>query len=919
MVLAGLLTLGPAGCARADNGDPGVVDGVLGWFLGFTSSDEGAWYLDRNLSGFRAYPLIERALRRMEAGEYEQARGLMNRALRIAPRSAKAWTVSGDLEMRRGHINTALEHLEYALYLDPDLPQARLYRAFVMIELGRYDDARADLEFAVNSGRLSDEHMNIAQNGLHTVRGGVGTADFSADLQAANDMLDSGNAGRALSMYLEIGGSNAYPDQRAAALRVAAAIYTQAQYPDEAVETLLRLLDVTELSPDDRRLLIVNARAAGRNDVLEAQLRWLTREGEPDERARAGLELAQLLSERGEIEDARDVLQEVINDPALIDAERILLQAQLDGLEVRRLRPSQTDAAPVAPTPATPARREPTVDDLIERFNADPVTPAAGDRAYDLAAEGNCAAAGPLFIEGFNQTGEGALLIARADCFNNQGNTAAALAAFEDARAQSANLPVAQEAYLLTSLGYLYEAQGRYAEAAEAWGAALNLQNTPDIKLAYARNLVATGQMDAAADLLAELSPGTLSIPERASFFDLRASVRGAQNPQAAIEDLRAAVAAEESADRHLRLAVALQAQNNHNEALTHMRRAYELDPDNPELAISLAYALGNVGREAESIPLFQEGIRADEAEYYATREDLAYAQLRTRRFNDAARSFRGVVDSAPRYPQATRQERDDLDERMYRVRSEIRELERTWYLYGSASYRSSDINSSGLPGNDRNQSQIGVEAGWYPLRGRVSWGRGFSVFARAYESFEPDSFELREESAQGGIGLRLQPFESFQFVLTAERLIAIGELARDAWQFTAAHGWGVGGDWRPADDNWWVANTYLEGAWIPEEPSFMSVNGEATAGRAFRIAPHLAVIPHGVVSARYSEDEFVQNFLGELGLGVSLRYWFDDSRYHAPRGTAELQLQYRWYAYEDTAIPLTDDGTFLGRLVISR
>ncbi len=774
-ILVGLLVLVPTPAANAAGESASFVSDARTWIAAFTGSRNGDWYLVRNLSGFRAYPLLDRAQRRMNHGEYNLAREAVDRALRVAPRNAAAWTISGDLEYRRAHMETAWHHLNYALSLDPTFAQALLYRAYVRIEYGDFDGAVADLDAAVASGRLTEDQLILAENGLIAIR-----------------------------------------DQ-------------------------LRQLN----SVEQRR---------GTLPITVALLR-----ADPNRRP-------------------------VLPRPEVVAASS----------------PSSTQSWTYTP-PDIPAG------------------PSAGDRAFDLASAGQCAVANPLFVQAFRETGDATYLIGRADCFNSHGNAAAAQSAFEDILLQGSALSVANEVYVLESLGYLYESAGDYDQAADAWRGALELDQSSAYRLALARSLMASGQTMEAARTISEMNPDTLPVEEQAAFYDLRGGLRAQTDPVGAIPDLEAAARAGETADRRFSLAIALQEAGRHEEALQELLRAKELDPESADLTLALAYAYGNLDRPAASIPYFVEGLRQDDERFFEAREDLAYAQLRTRRYDAASHSFRQVVDNRPRYAQDTRAERRDLDERIYRVRSEIRELERTWYADGAVVYRSADINGSGLPGADRDQSQWSAQLGWYPLRGRIATARNLSIFARAYQSFEPGSFNLRDESLQASVGLRIRPFNGFGLTLAGERLIAVGDESRNAWQFSAAHGWGVGGDWHPVDRNWFVASSYLEAAYIPDDPQFVSAFGEVSVGQAFAIAPRLAVIPHVVASARFSEDEFATNFLSELGIGASLKYWFDDTRYQAPRGSAEFELEYRWFAYDDTAVPLDEDGALVGRITITR
>jgi len=240
-------------------------------------------------------------------------------------------------------------------------------------------------------------------------------------------------------------------------------------------------------------------------------------------------------------------------------------------------------------------------------------------------------------------------------------------------------------------------------------------------------------------------------------------------------------------------------------------------------------------------------------------------------------------------------------------------------YLYASAMYRMEDLGTVPVPQADLTLPHVGAEWGWYPLRGRLEAGHGLGIFARAYASVDTDSVRIQDETLQAGVGLRLQPFRFADLVLRGEWLIPIGEDAREGWMLSAAHDWGVGGNWRSTYVPWIIADTHLEAAWLPEEPEFVSINGETILGLAIPMTERIAFLPHGVGSVRYSEDETMHEAVGEAGLGIGLRYWFDGGGNDANEGAIDVLLQYRWFFLEDTTIPLAEDGTWVGRVIVRR
>ncbi len=807
VVVGMLVPVSTAHAAQDTQAQAGIFQRVVDFFSGLTDSDEGEWYLDRSLAGFRAYPYVERALQHMAAGRYDSAHALLERARSKAPQDAAIWAISGELEIRRGNFALAEQHLARALEIDPELAQAHYYRALVRLENGDFADAEEDFTYALGSDRLTPEQRDAATRQLTALASQMNDASPQLDVDAEHTALP------------------------------------------------------------------LTAPPTTTNEDGPASIRTQT------------------------------VEQRNQQNPATHTANQTRVGV-----------PGRMPRRTPAPTP--------TVESLVTLFQtttAPSARQALGDFAYTLAADRQCMVADTFFGVSYAERGDAALLIARANCYVSAGDADLAIRAFEDARQRADQLDPEQRLYVSRSLAYLYDGRGDHAQASSAWAEVVDLDPVSENQLALGRALLANGDPHGAALVLNRLDHAALSsVSDQASFFSLRASVRAEDDPAGAVEDLKAAIAINEGAELRVRLAVLLQGLGRDDEALAALERAHELMPNNADVTLALAYAYGNGEHTRQAVALFEEALVEPNGNRFVAQEDLAYAHLRLHDDDAAADSFRRVVDNHSRYPQSTPSEREELEGRMYRVRREVEMLERNWYAYGSAVYRSSDINTSGLAQNDRDQSQLGAEVGWFPLRGRIGVARNLGVYARVFESFEPGTFELRDQSTQAGVGLRLKPFEFTDFVVRGERMIAIGDEARNAWLLSAAHSWGVGGDWRPTADNWTVASTYVEAAWIPDDPEFVSGFGELFVGRAFPVARQLALIPHVVSSMRYSEDEFTQNLLVEAGLGLGLRYWFDEDVYTAPRGTVDLQLQYRWYVLEDTDLPLSSDGSFVGRLIIT-
>ena len=123
------------------------------------------------------------------------------------------------------------------------------------------------------------------------------------------------------------------------------------------------------------------------------------------------------------------------------------------------------------------------------------------------------------------------------------------------------------------------------------------------------------------------------------------------------------------------------------------------------------------------------------------------------------------------------------------RLRREVREAERTWTLSAFQAWRprrSAGASGGGAARLQRDgliAAQGGAELAWrLPGMRSAAGSRETELFARALWSQEDEALAISDRSVQGGVGVRWQPLVGSAWRLTAERLIALGEDARDDW-----------------------------------------------------------------------------------------------------------------------------------------
>lgn len=425
----------------------------------------------------------------------------------------------------------------------------------------------------------------------------------------------------------------------------------------------------------------------------------------------------------------------------------------------------------------------------------------------------------------------------------------------------------------------------------------------------FATVLLLAGEM-----AYAQTAPAShLSAAEQADFWEQRAIALSGTDNRGAIEALAKAIELEDRAYRRVELAQLLEAEGQNAAALEQLERANALEPNNPELHFALGYLYLKLENVPEAIVWFEKGLARNPSEL-GVQEDLAYAYKHQGENQKAIDAFKKVVDNEPHYPQSTEQEREETKRRIYHARSEITELDRQFYAGLYAGYRSgasSDIAAA--PAASPGESHFGAEAGWRPEEFHHD-GRMIVFYGRVYGYGQSDdSYKIDEESWQGGLGVRAKPFKEIDLQFGIERLFKIGDFSWDAWLFRSAYFWGDGGELKPYEDNWNFTSLYVDFAAVPD-PRFTSVFFEGMQGRRYLIGDRTTVTPHIVLSAYETNDPYQSTTNVEAGPGVSLTYYGHEDKYHAPRSTTELRLQYRLGLHTDSGV--TDDAWVLGLFV---
>ncbi len=527
-----------------------------------------------------------------------------------------------------------------------------------------------------------------------------------------------------------------------------------------------------------------------------------------------------------------------------------------------------------------------------------------------LQEEGRCEEAVPILLEAIRRGGNVGARMQATFCYQDLGESERAIEQAEAALADPEATTSETRFTLYATLGYLQAGEGRDTEAAEAWREALMLRSDASIALARARSLRIDNQLSAAKVALELIDMATLQAEQQADYYD-EWSVLYLQSGEnaSAVAALESAVNIVETPERLRRLGGLYRERGDTAGAERQYQRAIELNPEDAESRLTLAYLYRAEGRDLEALPHLEKALKQD-PEQLAVRKELAYALEASGQREAASEQFREVIDQLSDEPALQGDAQVERSREVYGFKREVTELERN--VVGSAYFVLGDALKIGEGmtspiGETGSQNQGGAELG-YNLPG-TEWFRAGALqpFGRAFWGLDNNSLRPEGDSLQLGFGLRYRPFASQNVVLSAERLVAVGSDARDDWLFRASYSFldGMDIDPRPSPTNF--TSMYVDSAVIPSDNSAVFLNSEILQGISFKIPPYVVLSPHVVAFGQFIDDAETESALG-LGPGLRATLWLGESRYEAARAYALVDVQYRWQA----AGGLDSDGLFV-------
>lgn len=454
----------------------------------------------------------------------------------------------------------------------------------------------------------------------------------------------------------------------------------------------------------------------------------------------------------------------------------------------------------------------------------------------------------------------------------------------------------------LNALGYLHAERGEQAKAAALWQRSLARRPDPAIALAAAVALRAAGAAADADALLATIDPADLAPDRRAQYFEqMGIAAAEAGDVPAAIALVRQSLELDPNVDRWFRLGNLLSESGDKRAALAAYEKASGLGPANADIQAAMGYAYVALGEDAEAEAHFARALQIRPEGLDAVWEDSAYANKRLARNDAAVERFEVAIDRTPPVDALALEKR-------FRMRREVEQIVNTWTVSGNLSLNTLQA-ATGPPSpiRDTTNGTGSLEVAYQPPAIGYRDGRTVQLYGRLFWNADESSIVPQRESLQAGVGVRWKPLTDYNLVLSAERLIGIGDFAYDDWLARASISFDQNLDWQPVRESWPTGSLYLDAARVIDaQATFLTTIGRW--GYAWK-KPYGIGVPeaadvintYGLATASYSQVDDVQTNRVEIGGGLSYQVWFNDTEYQAYRSTAEVALEAR-YLFQNNA-----------------
>jgi hypothetical protein len=233
----------------------------------------------------------------------------------------------------------------------------------------------------------------------------------------------------------------------------------------------------------------------------------------------------------------------------------------------------------------------------------------------------------------------------------------------------------------------------------------------------------------------------------------------------------------------------------------------------------------------------------------------------------------------------------------LYDTRRSVADLERRWGVLASLGMRNAGgvvpgVGVVGGPTGSRT-TQAGAEVYYRPW----GWRNGEFVefFARGFMTLDNEAGGFTGgDSFSGALGARWKPFSSQNLMLSFSRVF--GPEVNGDWLAQVGYSWDYGNDLRVDAASWWTHRFYGEVGHYLQEGNTYGL-GYVHLGRQYLVgnSGRTTLYPHLFAGIEYNSADLVERTSAGAGPGVSLRHWFREDTYAAPRSYWDVTAQYRF------------------------
>lgn len=490
-----------------------------------------------------------------------------------------------------------------------------------------------------------------------------------------------------------------------------------------------------------------------------------------------------------------------------------------------------------------------------------------------------------------------ASLLGIALCHKEAGRPGAAVHYLQSALLEPGKTTPETLKQINDTLGYLYAEEYDYDKAAEAFRRSLAL--TPDqiVAMKLATVLNSGAKTDAAWKALEDFNPAKLSSAGLVEYNDLKADLLQKMGRYAeALALMEQNQALQATPARSYAMGMLCQNAGQRHKAMEYFQTAYSKEPQQDDYALALGYAYIADERHNDAIGIF-EVVATRKPESPKVREELGYLNSFIGKNEQAALWFKQALDTFPVMPLGTSTEIEQWEKDAHRIRSEISKLTKSFNLVLYASYRAGKPPNAFLANGEQINGglngQLGLEASYRPPPIGLQNDRIFELFGRIFGNLNPNSLSYNDRSTQAGLGLRYKFLQKENLWISGEKLFKIGNDALDDWLFRLLYSRGKGTELLPLErtQDYYLLYGELDG-YLRNETA--AAYGEVRKGLAFTFLSNYLLIPYLVVDARWQSPFSAGGNYGEGGVGISLKYFFNSTKYENYRNAVDFSITYK-------------------------